>query len=126
MDGEESFTPVFEVHSKALYEEQETAFFMLREMLMTSKTDDAKRLREIIAETKSRLQMAFQTSGHSMAALRAMSYFSGSAEFSDMTGGVDFYRFIEELDASLKRSSRRFLKSFQSLWTSCSGRRIWS
>ena len=103
VDGEESFTPVFEVHSKALYEEQETAFFMLREMLMTSKTDDAKRLREIIAETKSRLQMAFQTSGHSMAALRAMSYFSGSAEFSDMTGGVDFYRFIEELDAQFEK-----------------------
>ena len=103
VDGEDSFTPVFEVHSKALYEEQETAFSMLREMLMTSKTDDAKRLREIIAETKSRLQMAFQTSGHSMAALRAMSYFSGSAEFSDMTGGVDFYRFIEELDAQFEK-----------------------
>ena len=103
VDGEESFTPVFEVHSKALYEEQETAFSMLRELLMTSKTDDAKRLREIIAETKSRLQMAFQTSGHSMAALRAMSYFSGSAEFSDMTGGVDFYRFIEELDAQFEK-----------------------
>ena len=103
VDGEDSFTPVFEVHSKALYEEQETAFSMLREMLMTSKTDDAKRLREIIAETKSRLQIAFQTSGHSMAALRAMSYFSGSAEFSDMTGGVDFYRFIEELDAQFEK-----------------------
>ena len=103
VDGEESFTPVFEVHSKALYEEQEAAFAMLRELLMTSKTDDAKRLREIIAETKSRLQMAFQTSGHSMAALRAMSYFSGSAEFSDMTGGVDFYRFIEELDAQFEK-----------------------
>ena len=103
VDGEESFTPVFEVHSKALYEEQEMAFAMLRELLMTSKTDDAKRLREIIAETKSRLQMAFQTSGHSMAALRAMSYFSGSAEFSDMTGGVDFYRFIEELDAQFEK-----------------------
>ena len=103
VDGEDSFTPVFEVHSKALYEEQETAFSMLRELLMTSKTDDAKRLREIIAETKSRLQMAFQTSGHSMAALRAMSYFSGSAEFSDMTGGVDFYRFIEELDAQFEK-----------------------
>ena len=103
VDGEDSFTPVFEVHSKALYEEQETAFSMLREMLMTSKTDDSKRLREIIAETKSRLQMAFQTSGHSMAALRAMSYFSGSAEFSDMTGGVDFYRFIEELDAQFEK-----------------------
>ena len=115
VDGEDSFTPVFEVHSKALYEEQETAFSMLREMLMTSKTDDAKRLREIIAETKSRLQMAFQTSGHSMAALRAMSYFSGSAEFSDMTGGVDFYRFIEELDAQFEKKQPEIAEKLSEL-----------
>ena len=115
VDGEDSFTPVFEVHSKALYEEQETAFSLLREMLMTSKTDDAKRLREIIAETKSRLQMAFQTSGHSMAALRAMSYFSGSAEFSDMTGGVDFYRFIEELDAQFEKKQPEIAEKLSEL-----------
>ena len=98
----DEYTAVFEVHSKALYEEQQTAFSMMREMLMTSKMDDPKRLREIVAETKSRLQMAFQTSGHSMAALRAMSYFSESACFSDMTGGVDFYHFIEKLDAEFE------------------------
>lgn len=98
----DEYTAVFEVHSKALYEEQQTAFSMMREMLMTSKMDAPKRLREIVAETKSRLQMAFQTSGHSMAALRAMSYFSESACFSDMTGGVDFYHFIEKLDAEFE------------------------
>ena len=35
VDGEDSFTPVFAVHSKALNKEQETAFSMLREILMT-------------------------------------------------------------------------------------------
>ncbi len=98
----DSYTAVFEVHSKALYEELKTAFSMMREMIRTSKMDDPKRLREIVSETKSRLQMAFQTSGHSMAALRAMSYFSGSAAFSDMTGGVDFYHFMEKLDAEFE------------------------
>ena len=96
------YQAVFEVHSKSLYEELPTAFSMMQEMLLTSKMDDAKRLREIVAEAKSRLQMSFQTSGHSMAALRAMSYFSESACFSDMTGGVDFYHFIEELDAGFE------------------------
>ena len=96
------YTAVFEVHSKALYEELPVAFSMMREMLRTSKMDDPKRLREIVSETKSRLQMAFQTSGHSMAALRAMSYFSASAAFSDMTGGVDFYHFMEKLDAEFE------------------------
>ena len=92
-----TFEAVFEVRSKALYEEMRTAFSMMREMMMTSDFGDGKRLAELTAEVKSRLQMAFQTAGHSMAALRAMSYFSQSACFSDATGGVEFYRFIEKL-----------------------------
>ncbi len=100
------YTAVFEVHSKALYEEQKTAFSMMREMLLTSRMDDSKRLREIVAETKSRLQMSFQTAGHSMAALRAMSYFSESSCFSDMTGGVAFYHFIEQLDGEFEKRQK--------------------
>ena len=96
------YTAVFEVKSKALYEETPVAFAMIKEMLLTSKLHDKKRLKEILAETKSRQQMAFQTAGHSMAALRAMSYFSSSSAFSDMTEGVDFYHFIEELDADFE------------------------
>lgn len=92
-----TFEAVFEVRSKALYEEMRTAFSMMREMMMTSDFGDGKRLAELTAEVKSRLQMAFQTAGHSMASLRAMSYFSQSACFSDATGGVEFYRFIEKL-----------------------------
>ncbi len=96
------YTAVLEVKSKALYEEVPVAFAMIKEMLLTSKLRDKKRLKEILSETKSRLQMAFQTAGHSMAALRAMSYFSSSAAFSDRTEGVDFYHFIEELDKSFE------------------------
>ena len=102
-----TFEAVFEVRSKALYEEMRTAFSMMREMMMTSDFGDGKRLIELTAEVKSRLQMAFQTAGHSMASLRAMSYFSQSACFSDATGGVEFYRFIEKLYENFDRPEGR-------------------
>ncbi len=97
-----AYEAVFEVRTKALYEEAPVAFAMIQEMLLTSKLHDKKRLKEIVAETKSRQQMAFQTAGHSMAALRAMSYFSSSSAFADRTEGVDLYHFIEDLDASFE------------------------
>lgn len=97
-----SYMAAFDVRTKALYEELEVAFKMIKEMLLTSKMANPKRLAEIVAEGKSRLQMAFQTAGHSMAALRAMSYYSESSCFSDMTGGVTFYHFLEELEGSLE------------------------
>lgn len=115
MKNPKEYVPVFEVRGKALYEEQKTAFAMIREMLMTSRIADKKRLREIVAEAKSRMQMAFQTSGHSMAALRAMSYFSSSAAFSDMTGGVDFYHFMEELDGHFEEGWEEAAKKLTEL-----------
>ena len=98
----DSFTTVFEVRGKALYEEMGTLISMMKEMMTTTKFAEGKRLRELLSEVKSRLQMSFQTAGHSMAALRALSYFSDSAAFSDKTGGVDFYRFIEKLDGEFE------------------------
>ncbi len=109
------YTAVLEVKSKALYEEVPVAFAMIKEMLLTSKFRDKKRLKEILSETKSRLQMVFQTAGHSMAALRAMSYFSSSAAFSDRTEGVDFYHFIEELDKSFETDFEKTAKKLEQL-----------
>ncbi len=110
-----AYIPVLEVKSKALYEEESVAFGMIKEMLLTSKLRDKKRLREILSETKSRLQMAFQTAGHSIAALRAMSYFSSSAAFSDRTEGVDFYRFIEKLDKNFETEFEETVKKLEQL-----------
>ena len=98
-----AYTAMFEVRLKTLYEELPKAFSMIEEMLLTSKFRDQKRLTEISAETRSRLQMAFTTAGHSMAALRAMSYFSESSCFADMTGGVAFYEFMEQVESLLKK-----------------------
>ena len=72
---------------------------MMAEILTASKLDDTKRIREILAMLKSRLIMKFQSSGHTTAALRALSYASPSAKFKDMTSGIDFYKrvaYIEE------------------------------
>ncbi|MFR2620708.1 MAG: hypothetical protein ACLTBD_09165 [Clostridia bacterium] len=51
-------------------------------MLCSSDLDDEKRLYEIIAQSKSRLQMAIGGMGHYMAGMRATSYFSKTAKIS--------------------------------------------
>lgn len=96
---EKEFKATFEVKAKALYAKLPVAFEMMSEILTESKLDDAKRLKEILAMLKSRLLMKFQSSGHTTAALRAMSYSSPSAKLKDMTNGIEFYQkvaYIEE------------------------------
>ena len=96
---EKEFKATFEMKGKALYEKLPIAFEMMSEILTESKLDDTRRLKEILAMLKSRLLMKFQSSGHTTAALRAMSYASPSAKLKDMTSGIEFYdkvAYIEE------------------------------
>ena len=64
------------------------AFDMMGEILTESCLDDTKRMKEILAMLKSRLLMKFQSSGHTTAALRALSYASPSAKLK----GYDKWR----------------------------------
>ena len=86
----------FEVHTKALYEELPNAMELLAEMMFTSKITDDKRLREIVAEVKSRLQASIASAGHSVASTRAMTYFSKEAAYRD---SLALYELLCDLDA---------------------------
>ena len=88
----------FTVKAKALYSEMDFVCSMLQEILFTSKLEDEKRLYEIIAQLKSRLQMRLNSAGHSTAAVRAMSYFSNVAAFNEEMGGIAFYRLVSSIE----------------------------
>lgn len=88
----------FEVRTKVFYEYLPTAFQLLEEMLYHTKLDDDRRLKEVVAECRSRMQMRLQSSGHSAAAARAMSGISAANRVNDAMNGIGYYRFLERLD----------------------------
>ncbi len=93
----DEYYPVFELSTKVLYDNLTQAMKLIEEMLYRSKLEDKKRLREILDEMRSKLQMHFNSSGHSVAVDRAMSYYSTHGLFKEVTTGISFYRFIEDL-----------------------------
>lgn len=93
---EGAFKGYFVANAKVLYDKIDFGFSMIGEMLNHSILTDEKRLREVLAETKSRSQMKLNQGSHSAAVARATSYFSGSSYFNDMTGGIGFYQFLEQ------------------------------
>ena len=112
---EKEFKATFEVKTKALYGQIPFALNMMQEILTCSKLDDEKRLKEIIAMTKSRLQMRFLSAGHSAAALRAMSYRSPLSRFKDMTSGIEYYEHISRMDEKFDEEKAEITKKLQSL-----------
>ncbi len=96
--NEDQYLPVFEFSTKVLYDNLSEAFRLLEEMLHRTKLTDTKRLKEIVGEMKSKLQMHFNSAGHSVAVDRAMSYYSVHGLYKEITTGISFYKFIEELN----------------------------
>ncbi len=96
-NSSENYYPAFEFSTKVLYDELNEAFRLIQEILYHTKLEDTKRLKEIVDEIKSKLQMHFNSSGHSVAVDRAMSYYSEHGLFKETTTGIAFYKFIEDL-----------------------------
>lgn len=91
------YYPVVEFSTKVLYDKFEDAFRLLKEIIFDTKFDDVKRLKEIVEEGVSKFQMYFNSAGHSVAVDRAMSYYSEHGLFKDLTTGISFYKFLEDL-----------------------------
>lgn len=96
---EEKNVLTYELRVKGLASQMDFVFEMLEEILLRSKLDDGKRLYEILAQLKSRMQMALPSRGHMTAVTRAMSYLFESSDYSDRTSGIAFYREIERLES---------------------------
>lgn len=112
---EKAFKATFEIKGKALYGKLAVVFAMMSEILTASKLSDTKRLREILAMVKSRLLMRFQSSGHTTAALRAMSYASPSAKLKDMTNGIEFYQTVARIEEHFDEEKGHLTEVLESL-----------
>jgi hypothetical protein len=75
---------------------------LVDEILRTSVLDDYKRLSEIVAQTKARLQVGLSSSGHTVSATRAIAQFSRYGFYQDELRGVAFYRSVCRIEELLK------------------------
>ncbi len=112
---EKVFQATFEIKARALYAKIPVAFSMMEEILTTSKLEDEKRLKEILAMTKSRLQMRFQSAGHATAAARALSYASPISAFKELTGGITYYEVVKRIEEHFDDEKELLINKLQQL-----------
>ncbi len=112
---EGAYEAKFEIRIKALYDKLPKAMTLLEEILLSSKLEDTKRLKEILSEVKSKLQMTLSASGNLVSAARAMSYFSETAKYSDLTLGIDFYRVVADYEEHFDEKKEELIQRLQKL-----------
>lgn len=101
-----NFVFKFEVKLKVLEKNLDKALELMEQMLLTSNFTDTKRLGELVAQIKARLQANLSSSGHLVAAMRSMSSFSRYALYQDELKGVAFYRSICRIEKELSESPK--------------------
>lgn len=88
---------MLEIKAKTLYENIGEAFRLVEEIALRSRFEDKKRLYDVIAELQSRMQATMMSAGHSLAAVRALSYISPTAAVAEQISGIPQYRLLEKL-----------------------------
>lgn len=105
----------FEVRIRVLEKNLEEAMKLVDEIVRTSDITDVKRLTELIAQVKSRLQVSLSSSGHTVAAMRALSYQSRYAFYQDATLGIEYYQHIAKLDEQIRTNPECVVKKLQEM-----------
>ncbi len=104
-----------ELKTKVFYDNLDKAIDMMGEIMLTSDLADTKRLYEILAEGKSRMQAQMMSGGHSVAAGRAMAYGSVAGVLNEELSGVPFYRLVARLEQNFEEEKTALVEKLQTL-----------
>lgn len=106
----DQYTVTLELKTKVFYRNLEKALELMEEILLTSDFSDTKRLYEILAEGKSRMQASMTSSGHVVAMVRAGSYCSRSGAAAEMIGGISLYRLLTHLEENFEEQKEQLVE----------------
>ena len=105
----------YEFRIKVLEEGLDKALELLEEILHTSKLSDAKRLTEIVSQTKARLQVGLSSSGHIISSMRSLSKVSRYGYYQDAFRGIAYYRSICKIEKLLKENPSAVTKKLEAI-----------
>ena len=105
------YNPKIEITGKAFSNKTSKLFELIKEILNNTSFEDEKRLKELIIEAKSRLQMTLNSSGHTSAATRAESYFSNIAIYRDKVSGIDFFSSLKEIESLFEKDINEIINN---------------
>ncbi len=116
-DDNKIYYPKFYVNGTAIGEKNTiTMLKLINEIITETKIEDKKRIKEILQQMKSRMEMSTFDIGHSLAAGRVSSYFSPSAQYAEKLKGLEYYWFITEILKDFDKNSDAILENLNKVY----------
>lgn len=107
---DDDYRLLVDVRAKFLYDKQDKAFELLEEMIFNTDFSDKKRIREILQQELSSMQMRLLSAGHTLSGYRAASYYSDCMKRVDESSGIAYYEFIKDFDDNYSDRIREFIE----------------
>lgn len=107
-DNVEAYHPKFIIKSKVISENIPALLGLINEIITCTKFDNISRIKQIIQEVKSKLQMKIINGGHRVAFTRAFSKFAYADKYRDNISGALYYEFICNLEKNFEENSDEF------------------
>lgn len=115
VEDPDCFSAWLGIKARVLDENMNKAFELLEEILLTSDFTDEKRLKEILAEGKMRMQGQMTGSANWSALGRAESYGSVGARLEEEVSGIEFYRLVADLDEHFEEKKEDLKEKLKTL-----------
>lgn len=92
-----TYYPKLIVSGKAVNDKLPILIDLQKELMTETVFTNDKRLKEVLLQNKSRMEMAISNRGDNYASQRVASYFSEASHYSELTKGFTYYWFVSEL-----------------------------
>lgn len=109
------FDAYFSIRFKSLLSNNDKALEIISEILNNTKFGDVKRLKQVVAEIKSRTEAMIMQSGHMIAYRRLLSYMSTRGVYDEKLYGLSYYKFICELSNKLDKNPEAVVKELEEI-----------
>lgn len=115
-DNDEIYYPKFRVKGKAIGNNIHKMMDLIDEILTQSKIEDENRIKDLIQQFKSRIEMNIFNMGHSISSLRVGSYFSPTRKYTEMLKGLDYYWFICDILEDFDNNNQQIMDNLNKVY----------
>lgn len=105
----------FDVKTKTLAGRIKDTVRLMAEMMFKTVFTDEKHLREVVAETRSRLKVRLMSAGHQAAVSTAWQELSVDGWYNDYSMGIGYYDYLVKLDENFDGEKEKLIKGCEEL-----------
>ena len=113
----DNYMPKLVVRSKVLYSKVSYLSDLLKEIMLSTDFNNTNRIREIIREMKSRMEMSISSDGHRVAFMRLTSYFTQKGYYEETLKGLAFYKFVCNIENNFDTMKDELIKNLQKAYS---------